>query len=168
MVKRYTVSTGGESRTVEVEEAEGGVRVSVGGRERRLVLLGGPAGTLSWLDGTRVVQAAIDGAQPRLAVTVRGVSLAAEVSDARAAVVAAVARPLVAGPVEVRAPIPGRVARVVVKVGEEVAAGKGLAVLEAMKMENEIRAPRAGKVTEIRCAEGAAVESGQVLVVISS
>jgi biotin carboxyl carrier protein len=60
------------------------------------------------------------------------------------------------------------VARLLVKAGDEVAAGKGLAVLEAMKMENEIRAPRAGKVAEVRCAEGAAVESGQVLVVLSS
>jgi biotin carboxyl carrier protein len=168
MVRRYTVSTAGQSRTVELEEGEGGVRVSLDGRERRLVLLGGPPGTLTWLDGTKVVHVAIDGALPRLSVVLGGVAFPCEVGDARAAAVATVARPVAAGPVEVRAPIPGRVARLLVKAGDEVAAGKGLAVLEAMKMENEIRAPRAGKVAEVRCAEGAAVESGQVLMVLSS
>jgi biotin carboxyl carrier protein len=142
----------------------------VEGRARSLVLLGGPPGTLSWLDGTRVVHAAVDGAGPKLTVTVRGLAVPAVVADARAAVASAVAqvRPAAAGPISVRAPIPGRVARLLVKTGDEVSAGKALVVVEAMKMENEIRAPRAGKVAEISCAEGAAVDAGQVLVVLSS
>ena len=50
---------------------------------------------------------------------------------------------------------------------DQVEAGRGLVVLEAMKMENEIRAPRAGTVSEVSCVEGDTVESGQTLVTLA-
>jgi biotin carboxyl carrier protein len=62
--------------------------------------------------------------------------------------------------------MPGRVVKVLVKVGEKVAAGQPAVVVEAMKMENELRAPRAGLVLNLRCTEGETVEAGQDLVVI--
>ena len=70
------------------------------------------------------------------------------------------------GPIEVRAPMPGRVLKVLVGAGDLVTARQGVAVVEAMKMENEVRAPRDGKVTEVRVAQGALVEARAVLVVI--
>jgi len=168
VIRRYSVTVAGQPRSVELEQKENGAwRVVVDGQERTLeVRLG--SGTVSWLDGTTVVQAAVDGALPRPTVTLRRQVIPVEVTDARAAEIAAVGkgRAQAAGPATVRAPIPGRVARVMVKAGEAVTAGKGLVVLEAMKMENEIRAPRDGVVRSVGCAEGAAVESGQTLVVI--
>jgi len=71
------------------------------------------------------------------------------------------------GPIAVVAPMPGRVVKVLVKAGDEVAARQGLVVVEAMKMENELRAPRAGTVAEVRVREGAPVEANVVLVVIT-
>ena len=68
------------------------------------------------------------------------------------------------GPVILRAPMPGLVLRVLVEPGQEVAAGAGLIVLEAMKMENELKAPAAGTVGAVRAQAGQAVEKGQVLV----
>jgi biotin carboxyl carrier protein len=65
-----------------------------------------------------------------------------------------------------KAPMPGKVVLVEVEVGQVVAAGDGLLVLEAMKMENEFRAAAAGTVKEIRVAAGQAVNLGDVLVVI--
>jgi pyruvate carboxylase subunit B len=62
--------------------------------------------------------------------------------------------------------MPGLVVRVLVDTGQQVAAGTGLVVLEAMKMENELKAPAAGTVSLIRAEAGAAVEKGQVLVEI--
>jgi biotin carboxyl carrier protein len=53
-----------------------------------------------------------------------------------------------------------------VEVGQVVAAGDGLLVLEAMKMENEFRAAAAGTVVEIRVEAGQAVNLGDVLLVI--
>jgi biotin carboxyl carrier protein len=62
--------------------------------------------------------------------------------------------------------MPGRIAKVLVKVGDVVAARQGLVVVEAMKMENELRSPRAGTVVEVRVVEGARVESQALLVVV--
>ena len=62
--------------------------------------------------------------------------------------------------------MPGKVTRVLVTRGQTVAAGAGLVVIEAMKMENELRAPRAGEVLELPAREGQAVESGALLAVV--
>jgi biotin carboxyl carrier protein len=97
------------------------------------------------------------------------VTVPVEIADARSARVAALARragTAAAGPITLRSPIPGRVAKILVRAGDRVTAGQAAVVLEAMKMENELRVPRAGTVQEVRCAEGAAVEAGQDLVVI--
>ncbi|HRX01584.1 MAG: biotin/lipoyl-binding protein [Anaerolineae bacterium] len=76
------------------------------------------------------------------------------------------ARP-VSGDGRVKAPIPGLVVRLCVELGDEVAVGEPLLVLEAMKMENEILAPRSGKVTELNVSEGTSVKLGDLLVEIS-
>ena len=70
------------------------------------------------------------------------------------------------GHVNIVAPMPGRVVRVLVAPGDEVEARQGVVVVEAMKMENELRAPRAGKVREVSVAAGTSVEAGRVLAVI--
>ena len=166
MIRRYSVTVAGEKRAVELEELEAGWRVVVDGKERRLDVRAGQ-GTLSWLDGTTVVQAAVDGSLPKPTVTLRRQVIPVEIADAREAIAAVVKeRSRAAGPTPVRAPIPGRVVRLLVKPGDPVTAGKGMVVLEAMKMENEIRAPRDGVVKSVGCAEGAAVEAGQTLVVV--
>lgn len=64
----------------------------------------------------------------------------------------------------IRAPMPGRVVRIPVTLGDHVAAGAGLLVLEAMKMENEITSAGAGVVTAVLVTAGQAVEKGQILV----
>ncbi len=64
----------------------------------------------------------------------------------------------------VRAPMPGLVVRLEVEQGQQVAAGAGLLILEAMKMENEIRAASGGIVKRILVRPGQAVEKGSDLV----
>ena len=71
-----------------------------------------------------------------------------------------------AGEVRVTAPMPGRILRVLVKPGDEVAARQGLVVVEAMKMENEIASPKAGRVKEVAVSGGQSVESGRLLAVV--
>ena len=72
----------------------------------------------------------------------------------------------VSGEQRVTAPMPGRIIRVLVKPGDEVAVRQGLVVIEAMKMENELTAVRAGRVTEVAVTAGSSVETGRLLVVI--
>jgi biotin carboxyl carrier protein len=66
----------------------------------------------------------------------------------------------------IAAQIAGRVVSVKVKVGDSVAAGDVVLLLEAMKMENEIKAPAGGMVTEVRVANGQRVAEGEVMVVV--
>lgn len=66
--------------------------------------------------------------------------------------------------VDVRPPMPGRIVRVLARAGETVRRGAALAVLEAMKMQNEIPSPVAGTVREVRVREGQAVAASDVLV----
>ncbi|MEP7117519.1 MAG: biotin/lipoyl-containing protein [Acidobacteriota bacterium] len=71
-----------------------------------------------------------------------------------------------AGPQRLTAPMPGKVVRLLVAVGDEVTAGQGLVVVEAMKMENELRAAKAGRVASVAVAEGQSVDAGAVLAVV--
>ena len=72
-----------------------------------------------------------------------------------------------AGAVAVKAPMPGNILDVKVKVGDTVKAGTVLCVLEAMKMENEIPAPKDGKVAQVVVTKGATVGAGDTLVVLA-
>jgi biotin carboxyl carrier protein len=68
------------------------------------------------------------------------------------------------GPEPLRAPMPGMVMRVEVAVGDTVAVGQGVVIVEAMKMENELKAPAAARVASVEVQAGVAVEKDQVLV----
>jgi biotin carboxyl carrier protein len=176
MTRRFSVTTAGKARIVELGVGDDGRRtVVVDGVARDLELVAVDDGAWLVRGGTSQTLAYVDGAGSKVAVSIkRGgadpVIVAAEVVEARSAAVAALAqqaqRPREAGPSTVRSPMPGRVVKIVVRVGERVAVGQAVVVVEAMKMENELRATRAGTVRELRCAEGAAVEAGQDLVVV--
>ena len=72
-----------------------------------------------------------------------------------------------AGAKTVTAPLPGSITKVSVKVGDTVAAGDTVLMMEAMKMENSITAEFAGTVKAVLCKEGDQVQSGQDLVELS-
>ena len=72
-----------------------------------------------------------------------------------------------AGAVAVKAPMPGNIMKVNVKVGDSVKKGDVLVVLEAMKMENDICAPADGVVASVEVAQGATVETDAVLVTLN-
>jgi len=71
-----------------------------------------------------------------------------------------------AGRAQVVAPMPGKVVRVLVERGQQVEAGQGVVVVEAMKMQNEMKSPKTGTVAELRAEPGATVNAGDVLAVI--
>jgi pyruvate carboxylase subunit B len=68
------------------------------------------------------------------------------------------------GPVNLKAPMPGLVVRVTVEAGQAVAAGQGILVLEAMKMENELKATTPAVVEAVLVKPGQVVEKGAPLV----
>lgn len=72
-----------------------------------------------------------------------------------------------AGAIAVKAPMPGNLIKVNVKVGDAVKKGDVLCVLEAMKMENDIMAPADGVVASVEAAKGASVATDAVLVTLN-
>ena len=71
-----------------------------------------------------------------------------------------------AGKAMVSSPMPGKVVKLLVAEGQEVEAGQGVVVVEAMKMENELKSALPGKVKEIFVKEGDVVESGAKLLLV--
>ena len=67
------------------------------------------------------------------------------------------------GRAEIKTAMPGKVVRILVESGAEVAKGDGIIVVEAMKMQNELKSPKDGIVREIRAADGDTVNAGEVL-----
>ena len=115
-------------------------------------------------------------------VTVNGTSYKVELSDAPAAATSAPSQPAAqavtaaepapkAAPSgkgeKVTSPLPGVIIEVSVKEGQAVKAGQKVAVLEAMKMENEISAQRDGTVTAIHVSKGDSVLEGDAIVTIA-
>ena len=108
----------------------------------------------------------VGGVQTAAPVRAAAPVAAAPVAAAPAAAPKAAAAP-VAGGENVKAPMPGNILDVKVKVGDTVKAGTVLCVLEAMKMENEIPAPKDGKVAQVVVTKGATVGAGDTLVVLA-
>ncbi|MFZ6181392.1 biotin/lipoyl-containing protein [Nannocystis pusilla] len=109
----------------------------------------------------------LDGQGLPTAASVGGVAVAIDVRTAQAAArdaALAAGRVGGAGGGLVKAPMPGRVVRVLVSAGQSVERGTPLVIVEAMKMENELLATVAGVVKTVHVGEGVAVDAGQALI----
>jgi biotin carboxyl carrier protein len=101
-------------------------------------------------------------------VLLHGRMFEARVEDEQAIRVRALAHPAAdaSGEFQLRAPMPGLVVGIPVAVGQAVAKGAALVILESMKMQNELRSERDGTVQEIRVQTGQTADHNQVLVVV--
>ena len=164
---KYHVTVSGREWAVEVD----GGRVIVDGTPWEAHLAGIPGTPLSHLllggDSWTIAAQVLDGAG-RWALGLAGERYDVEVVDERARQIQDLTgrRPAHDGGGLLRAPMPGLVVRVEVEAGQVVAAGAGLVVVEAMKMENELRSPRDGRVKDVPVREGQTVEAGQPLAVL--
>jgi biotin carboxyl carrier protein len=160
-----------EGRVVEVEvtQREGRYHVVIDGRILDVDAVHLKGSSLSLLAGTRSARCDVHpGKDGKLVVTIGETAHELELLDERRLRMRkAGGKFSTEGPQRIDAPMPGKVVRVLVKIGDEVSEGQGLVVVEAMKMENELKSPKAGKVTELLAVEGAAVESGAKLIVVS-
>jgi biotin carboxyl carrier protein len=161
---KYIVSL--QQREIEVEVT--GDHVTVDGRAIAASLSSASETPMRQLliDGRSEALALESGGPGRWAIVRRGERVDLEVLDERARHIRSLtgAAERAPGPAALKAPMPGLVVRLHVETGQTVAAGAGVVVLEAMKMENELRAPAPGVVSAVRVRAGEAVEKGQVLV----
>jgi len=70
------------------------------------------------------------------------------------------------GVVTVRAPMPGKIVRVLCRESSEVHANQSMVVIEAMKMQNEVRSPKSGVVRSVLVQEGSAVNAGDPIALV--
>ena len=70
------------------------------------------------------------------------------------------------GPQNLVASMPGKIVRVLASEGEKISAGQGIAVVEAMKMQNEIKSPKQGTLKKLLAQPGMNVNAGEVLAIV--
>lgn len=167
----FEVEVNGRTRTVSVEPAgEAGApgaafRVTVDAVLHDVSIVHTELGLAATFAGGRVVDAAITPREQGEWLVQLPHAVLAVTVDRRRHTGGSDAGAL-SGEQRVSAPMPGRVVRVLVAPGDDVVAGQGLVVVEAMKMENELGSPKAGKVKHVTVSEGVPVEAGRVLVVV--
>jgi biotin carboxyl carrier protein len=168
MKKELLVSGAGRDAAISIEPGpDGGWQVSVDGQPRAVEARLLRPGTWSLvLDGHSYV-VDLDRRRTGVAASVGLGEVVLTVEDAQLRRLRqATQRGPAARGEEVRAPIAGKVVKWLCAVGDEVAAGQAVAVLEAMKMENEIVAERGGTVRDLLRAVGQSVETGELLAVL--
>jgi biotin carboxyl carrier protein len=168
MRREISATVEGREVTIGIEpSADGRWQISVDGQAARLVdAVEIRPGTWSLLaDGISLV-VDLDRRTPP-AVLFAGAEARVELVDARRR---RLARSVAQGGAQngevVRAPIAGRVVKLLVAAGDQVAADQGVAVLEAMKMENEIKAARGGVVETLHVQPGQSVDTQEPLITL--
>ena len=161
---RYFVTIG--DRTFEVELGADGVRIDGDLIDAQLRQVPGTPVQHLLLDGASHTLHAANGEPAEWTIHLDGTRHELDVVDERTRAIRAMTAKTAGprGPRPVRAPMPGLVVRMLVTAGERVSAGQGVAIVEAMKMENELKADAEGVVARILVAAGQAVEKGAVMI----
>ncbi len=161
---KYRVTIDGREREIDVVVTpDGGVSVSMDGAAVDADVERVPGG-LSLRLGHRVFDIAVGGTPDAMQVGAGAARAEAVVVSERARAKAKHSGGGGSGAKELRAPMPGRVVKVLVKAGDAVTAGDPCVVVEAMKMENELRAPTDGTIAAVHVSEGASVEGRALLI----
>jgi biotin carboxyl carrier protein len=154
---------GGEEYDVEVRrESEGTFHLCLGEEQFAVGVSEPELGVFSLLVGDGSYEAVVRRSESGWWVALAGRCYSVETMDPSAALVGGAAA--AGGSQVVRAVMAGKILEVLVSEGDEVAPGKPLLVIAAMKMENEIRSPGEGKVAGISVQAGQTVEVGAELV----
>ena len=163
---KFWVSLEGRDTEVEFHTAEGRLWLELDGRRLEADFRRLPDGEVySLLIDGRSHEVRVAPAGATLEVSVGGVTLAVDVRHPLEKLLQSVAREGAGGTGEtVQAPMPGLVVALRVRPGDPVAAGQAVAIVEAMKMQNELPARHGGIVTDVLVKAGDSVSAGQALV----
>lgn len=163
---KLDVEINGARRSIDIDESAGRFTLAVDGRTVEGTVLRPEPGVYTFHVGDRVVEARVAGIAGSDAsrVEIGGLSADVRVIDRKRRAVGGDAS--AEGRQSLTAPMPGKVVAVLVAPGDAVEKGQGVAVVEAMKMQNEVKAPKSGVVAEVRVAPGDTVTAGQLLVTV--
>ena len=166
---KYEIVINGARRSVEISSPRTGssrVTFTVDGRLVEADAVRISRGAYSILIGGRSLEVTADETAGGVLLRTNGREFQVEIFDPRSWRRRHGAGIELEGRQQLVAPMPGKIVRVLVAAGEQVAAGQGLLVIEAMKMQNEIRSPKSGTVEKV-AREGQTVNAGEVLAVVS-
>ncbi|MGH9496090.1 MAG: biotin/lipoyl-containing protein [Candidatus Sulfotelmatobacter sp.] len=161
----YDIAINGKNHRLELDRAEGRWTCRLDGHTIEADAVMVRSNVVSLRIGDRAYEVKFDRVGGELQICLGSRRFTAEVRDPRSLrgrVRAADAH----GPKKVTAPMPGKVVRVLVSRGDEIEAGAGVVVVEAMKMQNEVKSPKKGIIQKILVSEGAAVNAGDALAVV--
>jgi biotin carboxyl carrier protein len=161
----YDIAIDGKHHRLDLNQVDGRWTCRLDGRNVEVDAVLARRDVLSLRIGNRAYEVKCERVGGDTHIWVGSVRFAAEVRDPRSLrgrVRAADER----GPKKLTAPMPGKVVRILVAQGDEVEAGAGLLVVEAMKMQNELKSPKKGIIQKIQVREGAAVNAGDVLAIV--
>lgn len=162
----------GTEHDISLTVANGSAVAEVDGRRYEIVVREQPGGEYVLINGTNVYKCRVLPKRDPLAlgesfeVALRGRNDDVAIIDPKRLRSGQSTTAHHAGAAEIISPMPGKIVRVLVEAGANVAAGDGVIVVEAMKMQNEMKAPKAGVVISINANQGATVNAGDVLAVI--
>jgi biotin carboxyl carrier protein len=163
---KYTAVIQGQRLEIELNrKGHAVIEAEIGGRSYQLEGKAVEPG-IYWLTwNNQSVQIGVAQSLDGYVVSLAGRRIDVAILDARTALRRAAQRDH-DGVGHIRAPMPGKVIKLLVAEGAEVQANQGIVVLEAMKMQNEIKSPRKGVVRKLGVTEGTAVNSGDLLATV--
>ena len=167
MKRELIVTADGRDRTVVVEGPlqDGRVRITIDGTTHEVDAKAIRSGTWSVVIEGKSYVVDLDRRRTGIAASVGASEAMLQVEDALHKRLATAAHPRDKATGDtIRAPIAGKVVKVLVAVGDVVAPGSPVMVLEAMKMENELVTERGGTVKTISKQAGQAVDTGDLLI----
>ena len=163
---KYSAIVQGKNLEIDLKKVESGqIEAEIDGRSYTLQGKRVQPGTYWFNWDNRSIEVSVTKTPVGYTVAVSGQHADVEIIDARTALRRG-AHQGQAGAAQLRAPMPGKVIKLLVSEGAEVEANQGIVVLEAMKMQNEIKSPKKGVVKKVDVAEGAAVNAGDPLATI--
>jgi biotin carboxyl carrier protein len=161
----YDVTIDGKNHRLDLNRAGGGWACRLDGRDVEVDAILARADVLSLRIGNEAYDVKLERLANEWHVWVGSARFTVEIRDPRSLRGRARADDD-RGSRKITAAMPGKVVRLLVREGDEVELGAGVAVVEAMKMQNEIKSPKKGVVQKILVSEGAAVNAGDVLAIV--
>jgi biotin carboxyl carrier protein len=162
---RFDTEIDGRGLTLELDQSDGRLILKTGDRNYQAHVSSPAGGVYTIMIGTEVFEARVWAVSPNsMQVQLRDRIFSVDIIDRKHKRGAAEHGP--EGRQQLVAPMPGKVVRVLLSPGDPVAAGQGVVVVEAMKMQNEIKSPKTGTVVELRVVTGATVNANQVLAIV--
>ena len=171
----YEITLGGKSHKIDLSpnaatpsNSNGEVKyqVRLNGKEMTVSCIRTDEGSLSIIVSGESYAVHCERTAEAVQVALRGAIYECHVSDPRSLRTRRKAGLVDSGEQKLTASMPGKVVRIISTVGDQIKAGQGILVIEAMKMQNEVRSPKDGQLKKLLVHQGANVVAGEVLAII--